>query len=413
MSSTTFAALGVSAGVSDALAARGATEPFPIQRLVIGDALAGRDVLVQSPTGSGKTLAFGVPVVERISPEHGVHAALILVPTRELAAQVADEIFPIARARGLRIARAYGGVSIRNQARFISGAHILVATPGRLEDLVGRRDVRLDRVRILVLDEADRMLDMGFQPSVDRIVALTPRTRQTMFFSATLVGRADAMARSYTSDAVAHAQAERPQETGTIEHRFISVQTDAKVNTLVDLLAAEVDARSLVFVRTRHGADRLVEKLKIAGIRAGVMHGDKTQAARERALEQFASGRVRTLVATDVAARGIDVDDITRVINFDPPHDSDSYVHRVGRTGRAGRAGIGITFVAREQGREMTRLVEDLQLEDAYEASGLELVSRHRPAPGRQAGRSGSGLPRPRAVMRPGSARPGPRVRRV
>jgi superfamily II DNA/RNA helicase len=380
MESPTFADLGVSKDVCSALAHKGITAPFPIQVAVVADAMSGRDVLVQSPTGSGKTLAFGLPVVERITPADGQAAALILVPTRELAAQVAEELFPIVRARGLRIARAYGGVSVRNQARFIANAHVLVATPGRLEDLVQRRDVRLDRVKVLVLDEADRMLDMGFQPAVDRIVALTPRSRQTMFFSATLVGRASEMAKAYTTDASAHAVAERVQEHGPIEHRFLAVTAHDKVEKLVELLVEDHRSRSLVFVRTRHGADRLVEKLKRDGVRAGVMHGAKTQAARERALDLFTNGRTPVLVATDVAARGIDVDDVARVINFDPPEDTESYVHRIGRTGRAGKAGIGITFVMPEHSKRLTALAEELQLEDAYEASGLELHV-HRPRP--------------------------------
>ena len=395
MSDPTFASLGVSSVVVDALAQKGFATPFPIQSAVIGDALRGRDVLVQSPTGSGKTLAFGIPLVERIEPGHGQAAALVLVPTRELAAQVAEDLVPIARARGLRVARAYGGVSIRNQARFISAAQILVATPGRLEDLVSRRDVRLDRVKVLVLDEADRMLDMGFQPSVDRIVALTPRSRQTMFFSATLVGRASQMAASYTDNAVAHAVAQRVQDNRPVEHRFQSVTAHAKVDALVELLAEDLGTRSLVFVRTRHGADRLVEKLKRSGIKAGVMHGAKTQAARERALDQFASGRVPTLVATDVAARGIDVDDVARVINFDPPEDTEGYVHRIGRTGRAGREGLGITFVLPEHARRLTQLAQDLQLEDAYEASGLELTRTPRRPAERFPTRAGARRPAP------------------
>jgi superfamily II DNA/RNA helicase len=381
LSSSTFAGLGVSDAVCASLARRGITEPFPVQARVMSDALAGHDVLVQSPTGSGKTLAFGIPIVERLSADAPPHSALILVPTRELAAQVAQELAGIARARGLRVARAYGGASLREQVKYVARAQIIVATPGRLADLAGRGAVRLERVRLLVLDEADRMLDMGFQPQVDDIVRRIPDARQTMFFSATLGPKVLDVARRYTTDAQRHADATRPQETGPIEHRFLPVAGD-RVEALVELLSGEAE-RSLVFVRTRHGADRLALKLKRAGIRTGVMHGDKTQGARERALGEFASGRVGTLVATDVAARGIDIDDISHVINYDPPMDADTYTHRVGRTGRAGRPGTGITLVAPDQSRELTLLVEELKLVDEYQAGGLELDSR-RPAPARR-----------------------------
>ncbi len=374
MSSTTFAGLGVSDGVCAALARGGIIEPFPVQARVLADALAGRDVLVQSPTGSGKTLAFGIPLVDQLTPADPPHSALVLVPTRELATQVAQELQLIAHPRGLRVALAYGGTSIRDQVRRAAKAQIIVATPGRLDDLARRRAIRLDRVRLFVLDEADRMLDMGFQPQVDSIVEQMSDDRQTMFFSATLGRRVLDVARRYTRDAVQHEERSRPQETGPIEHQFLAVSGD-RVEALVGIVGGE-GARSLVFVRTKLGADRLAERLKGAGIRAGVMHGDKTQAARERALGDFASGRLHALVATDVAARGIDIDDISHVINFDPPDDADSYTHRVGRTGRAGRPGTGVTLVGPDQGRKLTLLVEALQLETEYEAGGLQLMSR-------------------------------------
>ena len=406
MSSTTFAALGVSDAVCASLARRGITEPFPVQARVMSDALAGHDVLVQSPTGSGKTLAFGIPLVERLAADAPPHSALILVPTRELAAQVARELAGVARARGLRVARAYGGASLREQVKYVARAQVIVATPGRLSDLAGRGAVRLERVRVLVLDEADRMLDMGFQPQVDDIVRRIPAERQTMFFSATLGAKVLDLARAYTRDALRHADATRPQETGPIEHRFLPVAGD-RVAALVDLLTDEA-GRALVFVRTKHGADRLADKLKRAGIRSGVMHGDKTQAARERALGAFATGRVRTLVATDVAARGIDIDDVTHVINFDPPDDADTYTHRIGRTGRAGRPGTGITLVAADHGRQLTAIVEELRLVDEYQAHGLELDSR-RPAPAPR--RQHRGLrPRP-GGQHPRAARNGARRR--
>ncbi len=405
MSGSTFAALGVSDAVCASLARRGITEPFPVQARVMSDALAGRDVLVQSPTGSGKTLAFGIPLVERLSPDAPPHSALVLVPTRELASQVAQELAGIARARGLRVARAYGGASLREQVKYVAKAQIIVATPGRLGDLAGRGAVRLERIRMLVLDEADRMLDMGFQPQVDEIVKRIPTERHTMFFSATLGPKVLDVARRYTHDAQRHADTTRPQETGPITHRFLPVAGD-RVDALIHLLSGEAE-RALVFVRTRHGADRLALKLKRAGIRAGVMHGDKTQSARERALGEFASGRVGALVATDVAARGIDIDDISHVINFDPPMDADTYTHRVGRTGRAGRPGTGITLVAPDQGRELTVLVEELKLVDEYQEGGLELDSR-RPAPQRRSNRGQrprQGGQHPRASSRSGAGR--------
>jgi superfamily II DNA/RNA helicase len=404
LSSTTFAGLGVSDAVCASLTRRGITEPFPVQARVMSDALAGHDVLVQSPTGSGKTLAFGIPLVERLPADAPPHAALILVPTRELAAQVARELAGVARARGLRVARAYGGASLREQVKYVARAQVIVATPGRLSDLAGRGAVRLERMRVLVLDEADRMLDMGFQPQVDDIVRRIPAERQTMFFSATLGERVLGMARTYTRDARRHADATRPQETGPIEHRFLPVAGD-RVATLVQLLTDETD-RALVFVRTKHGADRLAEKLKRSGIKAGVMHGDKTQAARERALGAFATGRVPTLVATDVAARGIDIEDVTHVINFDPPEDADTYTHRVGRTGRAGRPGTGITLVGADHGRQLTPIVEELRLLDEYRAGGLEPDER-RPAPRRpyRGNRPRAGTQRPRDHARPGARR--------
>ena len=409
MSPTTFADLGVSNAVCASLERRGITEPFPVQARVMADALAGRDVLVQSPTGSGKTFAFGIAIVDRLEADAAPHSALILVPTRELASQVAQEIAGIARARGLRVARAYGGASLREQIRYVAKAQIIVATPGRLGDLAGRGAVRLERVKILVLDEADRMLDMGFQPQVDEIVNRIPADRQTMFFSATLAGKILDVAKRYTRDARRHEDVTRPQETGPITHRFMPVTGD-RVEALVDLLAGEAP-RSLVFVRTRHGADRLAEKLKRAGIRTGVMHGDKTQSARERALGEFASGRVKALVATDVAARGIDIDDISHVINFDPPDDADTYTHRIGRTGRAGRPGTGITLVSPEHGRAVTILVEQLQLETEYEAEGLQLISRRNAAGGQGRPRQYRGPghrpggQRPRATPRSGAGR--------
>jgi ATP-dependent RNA helicase RhlE len=356
-----FAALGVSAPVVRALERRGFTAPFAVQTLVLPDALAGLDVLAASPTGSGKTLAFGIPMVERATEAKGQPVALVLVPTRELASQVVEELQPLAAARSLRIASVYGGVPIGAQAKRARGAQVLVATPGRLHDLIERRLVSLRNVRVLVLDEADRMLDMGFRPQVDRVLREVPENRQTMLFSATLEGAVMDLARKYTVNAV-HVRAERPAEAeqGEISHRFLPVTADTKLAQLAEHLG-HGDGLSLVFVRTKHGADKLARKLsRDHHLRAAVMHGNMSQNARERSLAQFESGKVRTLVATDVAARGLDVDDITHVINFDPPGTDEDYVHRVGRTGRAGRSGTGITFVLPEQRVDVGRLAKRL-----------------------------------------------------
>jgi ATP-dependent RNA helicase RhlE len=367
-----FRELGVSPPIVDALTARSIHEPFRIQALVLPDALAGLDVLAKSPTGSGKTLAFAVPIVERTATADARPSALILVPTRELAAQVTAELESLVRAKGLKVAAVYGGVPLNAQAKRAKSAHILVATPGRLQDLAERRLVDLSHVRILVLDEADRMLDMGFQPQVDRIVRRLPRNRQTMFFSATLDGPVGELARNYTnSPSRFEAALAEEQEPGEIEHEFVSVTADSKVETLVKHINSS-NGLTLVFVRTKRGADKLVQKLTRQNVSAVAMHGDMSQGARERALARFESGKVRTLVATDVAARGLDLDDITHVINFDPPGEDKDYVHRTGRTGRAGRSGKAITFVLPEQQAETSHVARRLGHHAEFEEAGLQ-----------------------------------------
>ena len=383
MSASTFADLGASSAVADALRQRGIESPFPVQRMVLPDALDGHDVLVKSPTGSGKTLAFGIPMVERLRADDRRTAALVLVPTRELAGQVVDDVRPMAAARSLKVAAVYGGVGIHAQAKAARNAHSLVATPGRLEDLIDRREVTLEHVRVLVLDEADRMLDMGFRPAVDRIVALTPRKRQTLLFSATLDGAVRGAVEAYTHNPRSHEHAPREQRSGRIEHRFVAVTPSSKIDTLVRELRRDGRGTSLVFVRTKRGADRLVKRLSGHDVNAVAMHGNKSQAQREKALARFEAGKVDALVATDVASRGLDVDRITHVINFDAPEDHDGYVHRVGRTGRAGRDGVGITFVADEQATDVGKLAKGLSLEAEFERSGLAV----RPEPRRAARR--------------------------
>ncbi|MGZ5290878.1 MAG: DEAD/DEAH box helicase [Actinomycetota bacterium] len=368
-----FIDLGVSRPVSDALAKIGVTTPFAVQSLVLRDAIAGRDVLTRSATGSGKTLAFALPIVERVNANDATPAALILVPTRELAQQVADDFAEIAKAKGLRVGVAYGGVSMREQARGNGRAHILIATPGRLQDLAERGTLKLDKVRILILDEADRMLDMGFQPQVDRIVRRLPKERQTMFFSATLDGAVGNLARAYTHEAVLH-EVESPGETVEgLANRFVSVSAQGKVEALIELLEHD-DGLSLVFVRTKRGADRLVHKLKAKGLKAEAIHGDLSQGARQRALALFESGKARILIATDVAARGLDLDGISHVVNYDPPNDDKGYVHRVGRTARAGRTGTGITLVTADQQGDVGRMAARLDLHREFEEEGMKVA---------------------------------------
>ena len=381
MSMQSFADLGVSNTVVRALALRDIHEPFAVQRLVVSDVLAGRDVLAQSPTGSGKTLAFGVPIVDRVEASARRPAALILAPTRELASQIVDELRDVAAARSLSVAAVYGGVGIDKQAKAAARAHILVATPGRLEDLLDRRSVTLEHVQVLVLDEADRMLDMGFKPPVDRIVAQTPAGRQTLFFSATLEGATGKLAREYTRDARKHVHAPTAERRADVDHRFVHVSRDGRIDALVGELRS--GERTLVFVRTKRGADRLVKRLRAADLPAVAMHGDKSQSQREKALARFAAGEVTTLVATDVAARGIDVDDITRVINFDAPEDRDTYVHRTGRTGRAGRSGSAASFVLADQAQDVRRIALDLGLDREFDqAHGAPAAHASSPARG-------------------------------
>ncbi len=371
MKSETFADLGVSEVVSRELAQRGIDKPFAVQGMVIPDVLAGRDVLAQSPTGSGKTLAFGVPLVERLKDSDPRPSALVLAPTRELALQIVEDLRSIAHIRALSIAAVYGGAGIVKQARIAARAHILVATPGRLLDLIDRRDISLKQVRLLVLDEADRMLDMGFRPVVEKIVKMTRPERQTLLFSATLQGEVGKIAAAYTTNAARHEHAHSEERKGDVEHRFVSVSHEGKVNRLVAELSEPDRGLTLVFVRTKRGADRLVKRLAASSVPAVAMHGDKSQAQREKALARFECGHVNTLVATDVAARGIDVSGITHVINYDMPATREDYVHRVGRTARAGASGIGVTFVLHDQAREFAGMVGGLGLQRELELGGF------------------------------------------
>jgi superfamily II DNA/RNA helicase len=403
MSSPSFADLGVSQPVVAALAERGIAEPFAIQRLVVADVLAGRDVLAKSPTGSGKTLAFGVPMLDRI--DHRITdrpAGLVLAPTRELALQIVEELKVVAKARRLWVAPVYGGVGYQKQVANARRAHVIVATPGRLEDLLDRGAFSLDSIDVLVLDEADRMLDMGFRPAVDRIVAQCPQDRQTLFFSATLDGEAGRVAARYTSDPARHEHVPEAADVRAIDHRFVRVERDQRIDALLETLGEDRDL-ALVFVRTKRGADRLAKRLGTHGISAGAMHGDKSQNQRERTLASFEAGRVDTLVATDVAARGIDVAGISHVINFDPPEDREGYVHRIGRTGRAGRTGIGVTFVGVPEAKTVEQIAGDLDLQREFGVTGLASPPRPARRPHDQ-GSAASGSARRRPGRRPSRA---------
>jgi superfamily II DNA/RNA helicase len=358
----TFDALGVSPTLVSVLDTLGITSPLPIQELTIRDALAGRDVCGKAKTGSGKTLAFGLPLLERTpKSKPGRPAALVLVPTRELAVQVREVLAPLAQAVDRTVAAVYGGTPMDRQ---IKAAHrrndVVVATPGRLIDLVGRRDISLEDVQMLVLDEADRMVDMGFLPQVVWLLSRIPGKHQTMLFSATLNNDVSRLVRDWISDPVQH-EVDSPQPTvEEMEHRFLKVHELDKVK--VATVVANSVGRTLVFVRTKHGADRLAKQFARDGVRAGVLHGGLTQSARQRALDGFRAEPKGLLVATDVAARGLDVDGIDVVIHYDPPEDHTAYLHRSGRTARAGQEGVAVSLVLWDQELESERLRRRLGL---------------------------------------------------
>ena len=361
---TSFTHLGLSAPLASALAGQDITDPFPVQALTLPDALAGRDLCGRAKTGSGKTLAFGLPVLQRTAPgaRPGRPRALVLAPTRELARQIVDVLAPLGREVDLRVAAVYGGVPMERQVRSLRrGVEVLVATPGRLIDLVERRTARLDDVAMAVIDEADRMADMGFLPQVEWLMSrLEPGPVQTLLFSATLDGTVDGLVRSFLRDPVRHEVDSDTRTPADVAHRFLAVHDMDRVRVAAAL--ARSSSRTLVFVRTKRGADRLVKQLHREGVAAGAIHGDLPQGAREAALRSFATGRLGMLVATDVAARGIHVDDIELVVNFDPPEDHKAYLHRCGRTARAGRTGVVATFVLWNQVREVELLQRRLGL---------------------------------------------------
>ena len=345
----TFTDLGVSADLASRLADDGVTVPFPIQAATIPAALAGRDICGRAPTGSGKTLAFGIPLVSRVGKAKPSRPrALILAPTRELAGQIERVLVPLAAIRKRRVAALYGGVGFGSQLSALRrGADIIVATPGRLADLIERRHADLSDVEIVVVDEADRMADMGFLPEVRRLLDRVRPDRQTFLFSATLDGEVDVLVRHYQRGAFVH-EVETPEgEEDRRRHLFWKTDRTGRATMAAQIVARH--ASTLVFCRTKRGADRLARQLSEAGLSVAAIHGDRTQAQREKALAAFSAGRVQALVATDVAARGIHVDAVGCVLHFDPPEDAKAYVHRSGRTGRAGAGGTVLSLVTVDQ----------------------------------------------------------------
>jgi superfamily II DNA/RNA helicase len=374
----TFADLGVPPAISTSLAGRSITSPRPIQAQTLPDALAGRDILGRAETGSGKTLAFGIPMLTRLAPmrrdrrsrrPHG----LVLVPTRELATQVRDELSPLAAALGLKVLAVYGGASIRTQINALQrGVDVVVATPGRLQDLIKQHACNLDSVAVTALDEADHMADLGFLPVVTWLLDKVPAGGQRLLFSATLDNEVDTLVRRYLVDPASIAIESATHSPSQLDHQFQTVAASSdKVDAAAELIGKH--GRTLLFTRTKHGADRLARQLGRAGVRAGALHGNLTQGARQRALSAFSTGAVPVLVATDIAARGIHVDGIDLVIHFDPPAEAKAYLHRSGRTARSGAAGTVVTLVLPEQRSAVERL---------RRGAGLAPASSGRPSGG-------------------------------
>ncbi|MEY2473824.1 MAG: hypothetical protein QOK28_3153 [Actinomycetota bacterium] len=342
-----FTDLGVRSDIVTRLTARKVIEPFPIQAATIEDGLAGRDVCGRAPTGSGKTIAFGIPLVtamRKAAPR--APRGLVLVPTRELANQVAQELMSLAGPK-VRIATVFGGVPYGQQLTALRrGVDVLVACPGRLKDLVDRNECRLDEVSFVVIDEADRMADMGFLPEVRRLLDMVRRDRQTLLFSATLDGDIKTLIERYQNDPVRH-EVEAAHDAVENTHHFVKTDRAGRVKLAAEIVAKEYSA--IVFCRTKHGADRLAGQFEALGVTAAAIHGDRTQRQRERALAAFTNGKVQCLVATDIAARGIHVDNVGCVVHFDPPGDDKDYIHRSGRTGRKGTSGTVVSLLMPDQ----------------------------------------------------------------
>jgi superfamily II DNA/RNA helicase len=361
---TTFSALGVTSDLVAVLDDAGLTTPFPVQRLCIPDALAGRDVCGKAKTGSGKTLAFGLPLVERVAratPRRPT--GLVLVPTRELAVQVTDVLRPLVAARNLRLVAVYGGAQMSKQISALeSGAEIVVATPGRLIDLIDRKVADLSDVGLVVLDEADRMADMGFMPQVEWVLRHIDGTHQTLLFSATLDGGIQGLVDRYQTDPVFHEVGSPTHTVDKMAHRFLLVHEMDKHRVVAAI--SRSGSRCLVFTNTKRAADRLARQLDDVRVDAKAIHGDLRQDVRERALKRFSDGRLAVLVATDVAARGLDIDELDIVIQADPPPDPKTYLHRAGRTARAGAAGLAVTLVLWNEELEVRRIKRRLGLDE-------------------------------------------------
>jgi ATP-dependent RNA helicase DeaD len=334
-------------------------EPTPVQAGIIPRALAGTDVLGQARTGTGKTAAFAIPIIERI--KHGGRnappRALVLVPTRELAVQVRDEFEKLAHGRRLTSVPIYGGKPIRGQiAKLQGGADVVIGTPGRILDHIGRSSLDLRSIQIVVLDEADRMLDIGFRPDIEKILRRCPRDRQTLLLSATVAPPVERLARTYMRDPEIMDFSPKTKAVETIEQYYFTVDQEQKFDLLVRLLKRDKPEQAIIFCRTKRGTERIYRRLSKHFPATDTMHGDMVQGARDRVMKKFRAGEVRILVATDVVGRGIDVSSISHIINYDIPQSSDDYVHRVGRTGRMGREGVAYTFVTTEEGAELTRI---------------------------------------------------------
>ncbi len=373
---TSFAELGVPAAIVAALEQARIRQPFPIQAETIPDLLAGKDVIGRAPTGSGKTLAFGIPLVAACHATGPARkkrpTALGLAPTRELAAQIADELSPLAHAVDRTILAVYGGVGLKPQIdRLSKGVDLLVATPGRLEDLIQQRVVSLAEVNNVVVDEADRMADMGFLPAVRRLLDQTDPSRQTVLYSATLDGEVAKITRAYQHDPVRHEVGEATPDLTKMEHHFWMLPRAERIRLCASVVATF--GRTIVFTRTRHGADRAARQLTNSGVKAVPIHGNRSQAQRQRALDDFATGKAHALVATDVAARGIHVDAVECVVHFDPVDEDSAYVHRSGRTARAGARGVVVSFVDPSQTKAVKAMMRRLDLpQEMTEPPGLE-----------------------------------------
>jgi superfamily II DNA/RNA helicase len=371
--STSWSALGVPERIVAGLLARDITSPFPVQAATLPDALQGHDICGKAPTGSGKTLAFGIALalkVEKSKP--GRPQGLVLVPTRELAAQVAKEVSMLCSGSDIRVAAVYGGAGYGPQVKAARAASIVVATPGRLEDLIKRRDLDLGAVALAVIDEADRMADMGFMPAVKRIMRAVSKNRQTLLFSATLDGDVDALIKEFQNSPKKH-QIAAAENAGEIDHLFWNVGREDRTRMVAEI--ATHYERAIVFCRTKHGSDRLAKNLDSMGMSTCVIHGNRSQAQREKALEQFRRGKATVMVATDVAARGIHIDAVPVVIHFDLPEDPKDYIHRSGRTGRAGQKGVVISLIDKSMRRSTAQLTKGMKFEVSYVDPDFEAIS--------------------------------------